>query len=243
MKIFLRVLVLLCLSILVNQSLSAQSASAAVQAVNAWRAGAIRKLNGQSLDTYNAVGVSVGKLANGDLKVVFVVSVSQDIAKLGSLTFSAQPVQVMPSSGGTILKLVNEPSKIKTGGWERENISDEIAASPELTMSADAEANAVKLTVYGLGTDSLKPYTFILPIGPDPRSAALGSVGFTFQTAKLVEGKCIWYLGYCQFGCDVMCIGCSDNSPTLNCVTCSMGCANGQPCTPTTPKPVECTGE
>jgi hypothetical protein len=161
------------------------------------------------------------------------VGASLNITSFGSITVEAEPA-VVSKSTVTVLGGVNKIKGIDV--TRAESSAESPFYNPAIYVRTPHEANAVVVRIYGVGTDKTKPFTLILPIRAGIQTAGVSEI--SADDSAISDEACSWFLGYCET-C-TLCVGCSDNSPVLNCVECTMTCANGEPCTPSTPKPFDC---
>lgn len=239
MKIFKNLTIVVALLSALATMGSANETPKSQAAIETWKQRVASKLRGETSFRYNAIGVAVEKVNGDTVRVNLTPAVSTDVRVINALSITVQPVEVMSSGNGTILRVVGNAGKIASGMFERDTSDSEYLGDRQITLAMGEGVNALKISVFGLGSDVTKPYTIILPIEKEGKSAALGQVTST-SASETLSNRCQWFVGYCQGTCEVQCVGCSDGSPVLNCVNCSMGCANGQTCTPSGPVPVDC---
>lgn len=221
---------------------AAQNKNASVSAYNSLKEKAFSKLDKSQPYRFQGVGVAIEKVNQNGVNVNFSVGVSLDADAVNPLTFTVQPVSVVNQNNESVIKDIGTASKIGSGRIERSSgETEEIVLTPRMIVPITADVNAVKVTISGLETDNQKVYTIILPVDSEIKTAGLGKVTAETESAA-IEGKCAWFVGYYSTGCGVRCVGCTDNSPVLNCVQCEMTCANGQTCTPAGPRPADCPG-
>lgn len=229
-RIILVIGVIVCLA---GTSLFAQGVPAS-NAFREWKAKAVAKAQGAEI-SYQAIAVTTTRASDGQIRVQMAFGTSLDRTSLGTLTIVAQPLSV---KDGEVVKVGNE-AKLRAGSIQRNpESSDEILFKPSMVLPNGDVANAVRIRITGLGADSGQASTLVVAVDDIPRTSVLGQVNVLSENNALSEEACIWWVGYCD-SC-ILCVGCSNNSPSLNCVECTMGCSGEPTCTPAGPKPFDC---
>jgi hypothetical protein len=221
MKVLSYLLVVFALVSALVTTTSANDLTSSQSAIETWKQLVTTKLHGETSFRYTAIGVSVGKSDGTSITVNVTPAVSVDVKEIRALSIMVQPVEVMSSNSGTILKIVGNPSKVASGAFERDATDGEYLGNRQMTVALSPGVNALKISVFGLGSNAAKPYTIIVPITKDGLSTALGQVTAT-SASQMMFGKGQWFIGYCPGTCEVQCVGCDDNSPVLNCVNGTM---------------------
>ncbi|NJM54216.1 MAG: hypothetical protein HC846_13040 [Blastocatellia bacterium] len=163
---------------------------------------------------------------------------------INSFSISIQPLVISGQPNQPIINEIGKPSRISSPPMERDS-NDEIVLTPEITDFLPQATNAIGIKISGFEEDVQKVVTLIMPVSSETRVSAIGKVTTKTDVAGFIpiglkQTKCQWYTGYCQTGCPILCVGCNNKSPILNCVNCTMTCANNGTCTPTGPRPVDC---
>ncbi|MCW5960171.1 MAG: hypothetical protein KIS76_08405 [Pyrinomonadaceae bacterium] len=248
MKIFkLRTLVCLSISLLMLQLLSNSvysQESAAEKSVAAWSSKL--KTSSKAVDaSYFAIGLSVQKPDDRSIQIDAAIAASAQINELKPMEFIVQPLQdAAESKSESDFTEIGSPSKISLPNLRRNSSSySEIIASPQTVIRFVPNVRAVRISVRFVSDPSEAAYSVILPVESDPRSAVIGKI---LENCSENFGDCSWFTGSCGEGgteCQgrTLCAACSNNSPHLNCASCTMGCANGGTCNPDGPAPIGCS--
>lgn len=233
----------LCIAVILLGGLcvTGQTKSSAKQALTELKLRLTKKVGRSDFNSYIVAAVSVEKYLNTSLRLNFSVAVGPGVKLSGPLMFDVEPVATQTVEKGMILKHVGQSARLKTEPPEREQGDvEELTLNPQIIVPFSAEADAVRIRITGLATEPDKAYTLIIPIADGIRSAALGGIIEECNGLEGGGGPCQWYTSYCETGCPVLCVGCSNQNPTLNCASCSMSCVGGQTCTPNGPRPLDC---
>ena len=198
-------------------------------------------------DSHLGIGFSVVRYKQVGVLVDLSLAAGQDLSELPALVFSVQPLSVeKPQDGKPILTEVGNSSSIAS---PKQLLSTKsslgIFSQPELIARVPSTASAVRIDVSGFDSTG-KSFSVYLPIRDTPMTAVLAKAAKCSNTNNLND--CQWFTGSCGPGgmdCPqgMLCVSCNNNSPSLNCVACTMGCGSGQSgsnCTPDVEAPQGC---
>jgi len=187
---------------------------------------------GFGVSRYQTIGVSL------DLSIF----VGESLVSLPPLEFVAQPLaSKTDDKGNSSLVEVGSRATIKSPRSESlaRNASGSVA-NREIITRIPENASAVRILVKGLSSTD-QEFSVVLPIRDVPSTAVIAR-SLACSQNNLID--CQWFTGSCDGLCQgTLCVACNNASPSLNCVTCTMGCGgggSGSNCTPSSPAPQGC---
>ena len=219
----------------------AQGESAAVKVYSAWRVNAFVKDPSGLENSHKGIGFAVSKYGETGVTIDLAIGAGTATSNLAEMEFLVQPLEITVLDGKQSLNSIGQPSIMKSPRLENLKLSDSgVVASPKMTIPLPSGAVAIRIVVKDFGNGE-KSITVTLPIGDQTSTGALIKMGKCSSSTRSLT-DCQWFTGTCGGGCSgqTLCTGCNNGSPDLNCVTCTMGCAGGGKCTPTTEIPQGC---
>lgn len=231
-------LALLCLIFVNVVAFSQQKPSESTYLL--WKADQ-QKLQGNKLNPgHLGVGLSVSKYKDIGVQVEFSVFTEATSISVPNLQFSVQPLGTTTDAGGKVelIDIGTLSSITFRGSGKLSRKENGLLAQPELISRVPSETKAVRVTISGDGNGQI---SVIMPLTDSIASAVLAK---NLICEKSSESACSWWTGNCPGQCQgMLCAACDNDSPTLNCASCQMGCSGsgqGSNCTPTTDPPLGC---
>lgn len=191
------------------------------------------------------VGLSVSRYQNIGVQVEFSVFSEASEITAPDLQFRAQPLAYIKNDNGkNDLVDVGSPTTLTFKGssnFTRNEIG--LIAQPEMIGRVPSETKAVRVTISVPGEGNSQ-ISVIMPLA-DSTFTSVVSKNAACNRTDGSSSACSWWQGSCPGQCvpATMCVACNNDSPTLNCVSCSMGCSGSGPgsnCTPDVEAPDGC---
>ena len=239
---FLCLILTLILTLVFSNILMAQDTTDAAKAYFAWREKISSQKNLAGSFDHHAVAFAVSRYGDAGVTVDISIGVSPATVELKEMEFVVRPLIISDQSGQSILEETGRVNSVKSPRLTGLVVPESgIIASPKLVAKVPAGTKAVKVEVKGFGDQLM---TVTIPLRDRPATAVLGRGENCTSSNSLSE--CLWFTGSCgpgggDCGGRLLCAGCNNGSPNLNCVSCTMGCTGGGECTPSTEAPQGCS--
>lgn len=202
-----------------------------------------QKVTGNGIDANQLiVGFGVSRYQTIGVSLDLSIFVGESLVTLPPLEFVAQPLaSKTDDKGNSSLVEVGSRATIKSPRSESlvRNASGSVA-NREIITRIPENASAVRILVKGLSSTD-QEFSVVLPIRDVPSTAVIAR---SLTCSQNSLSNCYWFIGTCEGSCPgQLCAACNNGSPSLNCVSCTMGCGSGpgSNCTPTDPMPQGCT--